>query len=141
MTRIVHGMEANRNCALEARARPACVWVLDEERVSIRHGASTTLVARRELLSAHSARNVTVIHTRSGDPLRVRQPLGSVLQELDAIGFVRIHRGVAVNLVAVRRLLGRGGHRLSLCLEDGRWLEVGRGFQRDIRARLRGTRP
>jgi DNA-binding LytR/AlgR family response regulator len=128
-------MESSEHSALELRARS--IAVLDGELVSIRHGATTTLVSRRDLLSAESARNNTVIQTRAGE-VRVRQPLGAVVEDLGAVGFVQIHRRIAVNLAAVRQLIGRGGHRLSLRLDDGRWLEVGRSFQREIRSRVRG---
>lgn len=129
-------MESNDYSALEVRAR--CICLLDGETVSIRHGATTTLVARRDLLSAESDRNNTIIQTRT-DEVRVRQPLSAVVEDLGAIGFVQIHRGMAVNLSAVRQLIGRGGHRLSLRLDDGRWLDVGRSFQREIRSRVRGA--
>jgi len=120
------------------QSRRVAIRVLDGDRVAIRRGAATTLVDGRDILSAHSAGNITVINTRHGE-LRVRRPLKAVVEHLGAIGLMQIHRSTAVNVAAIRQLVGFGGHRVLLRLDDDTWLGVGRGFQREIRARLEGS--
>ena len=52
------------------------------------------------------------------------------------LGLVQVRRDVAVNGARVRRLIGSGRHRLTVILDGGACVQVGRQFQRDIRARF-----
>jgi DNA-binding LytR/AlgR family response regulator len=56
------------------------------------------------------------------------------------VGVVRIHRAIAVNGSKVRSLLGRSQHRLAVMLDGDACFEVGRQFQRAIRARFGAAR-
>ena len=119
--------------ALARRSRPTCIRLLDGDRVAIRRGPTTNFFHHRDIRSAHSAGNNTLINTGHGE-IRVHQPLGAVLEDLGSIGLIQIHRSTAVNLAAVRQLVGCGRHRVRLRLDDDSWLDVGRQFQRTVRA-------
>ena len=83
----------------------------------------------------HSVRNYSVI-TLCGRTLKVRSTLRAVVAELAALGLMQVRRDAAVNVTRVRRLIGAGRHRLLMILDDDRRIEVGREFQRQVRARL-----
>lgn len=115
------------------RSRPTCIRLLDGGQVAIRRGATINFFHHRDIRSAHSAGNNTLINTRRGE-IRLHQPLRAVLEDLGSIGLIQIHRSTAVNLAAIRQLVGCGQHRVRLRLDDDRWLDIGRQFQRTIRA-------
>ena len=110
--------------------------VLGPDRIVVRWGSSTELIAWSEVVSVHSVRNHSVI-TLCGRTLKVRSPLRAVVAELAALGLMQVRRDAAVNVTRVRRLIGAGRHRLLMILDDDRRIDVGREFQRQVRARLR----
>ena len=120
--------------AIASRREPR-LRVLDADRIAVRWGSSTELIAWSEVVSVHSVRNYSVI-TVCGGALKVRSPLGAVVAELAPLGLMQVRRDAAVNVTRVRRLIGAGRHRLLMILDDGRRIEVGREFQRQVRARL-----
>lgn len=109
--------------------------LLDASRIAIRHRASTHVVTGDEVICARAAKNSTWIVTARGQ-FKVREPMNSVVAKLSIIGIVRIHRTVAVNGDKVRCLVGRSQHRLAVVVDGDACFEVGRRFQRDIRARF-----
>jgi DNA-binding LytR/AlgR family response regulator len=109
--------------------------VLEGDRIAIRHRASTHVVARGEVICARAAKNGTWIVTARGH-FKVRESMNSVVGKLTRVGVVRIHRAIAVNGDKVRSLLGRSQHRLAVVLEGDECFDVGRQFQRAIRARF-----
>lgn len=113
----------------------AIVNTLDDERIAIRRGSSVEIVRGVDLVSVHARRNVTRLVTRD-EEICIYLPFGQVVDALRSTGVIRIHRGTAVNIARVRRLVGRGQHRVFLVLDDGRELPVGRGYQTVIRRQL-----
>ncbi|HSQ30845.1 MAG TPA: LytTR family DNA-binding domain-containing protein [Gemmatimonadaceae bacterium] len=113
--------------------------VIDGDRVAIRHGASTQVVSREDLICARAARNGTMIVTRRGT-FKVREAMSAVVERLAHVGLVQIHRGVAVNSSKIRQLVGRSQHRLAVILDDDVRFAVGRQFQPLIRARFGASR-
>lgn len=111
------------------------VNTLDDERISIRRGSAVDIVRWVDLVSVHSKRNITRLLTRSHE-ICIYVPFGQVVDALRPAGVLRIHRGSAVNIACVRRIVGRGQHRVVVVLEDGRELPVGRGYQSMIRHRF-----
>ena len=109
-------------------------------RISLDWGATTEVIQWSDVISLHSVRNHTEIVMR-GRTLKVRCPLKAIVVRLAALGLVQVRRDVAVNGGRVRRLIGAGRHRLTLVLESGDCVEVGRQFQRDVRARFGAKRP
>ena len=112
--------------------------ILNDHRIAIREGASMHIVQVDDIVSVHANRNVTRIAIRDCD-IRVHLPFAVVLDALREFGVVRIHRGRAVNMARVRRLVGRGRHRVVLVLDGGAEHSVGRAFQSAIRARINGV--
>lgn len=117
------------------RAGAGYVRVIGAARVAICSGAATEVVEWNDIILAKSAKNYTWIVTRHG-AIRVRRPLQVVVDTLAALGFVQIHRRVAVNDSKVRRIVRSGRRRLEVLLEDELRLEVGRQYQRVVRARF-----
>ena len=115
--------------------RGGSIYRLDHDTVAVRHGASIFLFRPDEIIAVRSAGNYTTIVSTGGE-LRVRSPMSEVVRTLSAFGVVRICRRSAVNLARVRQLVGRGGHKLAIVLDDGTEMSVGRSFQREIRARF-----
>ena len=109
--------------------------VLDGERIAVCWGSSTELIAWSDIVSVHSLRNCSVI-TACGRTIKVRATLRAVVAELAVLGLIQVRRDTAVNLKRVRRLVGAGRHRLLIMLDDDRRVEVGREFQRQVRARF-----
>jgi len=112
--------------------------ILNDHRIAFREGASMHIVQADDIVSVHADRNVTRIAIRDCD-IRVHLPFAVVLDALREFGVVRIHRGRAVNMARVRRLVGRGRHRLVLVLDGGVEHRVGRAFQSAIRTRINGV--
>jgi DNA-binding LytR/AlgR family response regulator len=130
VTDIDHGNGAGIEAPREARFR-----VIDAERIAVCWGSSTELLAWSEIVSVHSLRNCAVI-TACGRTVKVRSTLRAVVAELACLGLMQVRRDTAVNITRVRRLIGAGRHRLLMILDDDRHVEVGREFQRQVRARF-----
>lgn len=109
--------------------------VLDGGRVALRYVRSTELLSVDAIVLVRSAGKYTRLVTESSEH-EVRAPLTFVVEVLQTFGLARIHRAAAVNMGHVRRLVGRGRHHLSVVLSTGLEVEVGRAYQRLIRARL-----
>jgi len=61
---------------------------------------------------------------------------GDVIDMVRTFGILRIHRGIAVNGAHIRRVVGRGRHRVVVVLNNGVELKVGRAFQSTLRLDL-----
>lgn len=109
--------------------------ILDAERISVCWGSSTELLAWSEVITVQSLRNCSVINA-CGRTLKVRSPLRAVVAELAPLGLMQVRRDTAVNITRVRRIVGAGRHRLIMILDDDTHVEVGRDFQRQVRARF-----
>jgi DNA-binding LytR/AlgR family response regulator len=129
--------DAERTISRPAKGelREARLRILDDHRIAIGCGASTELIAWSEVVSARSLNNYTLIIT-SGRTLKVRSPLCAVVENLAVLGLVQVRRDTAVNVARVKSLRGGGRHRLALMLDNDCRVEVGRQFQRNIRARF-----
>jgi DNA-binding LytR/AlgR family response regulator len=109
--------------------------VIDAERIAVCWGSSTEVLAWADVISVHSLRNCSVI-TACGRTIKVRSTLRAVVAELASLGLMQVRRDTAVNITRVRRLVGAGRHRLLMILDDDRRIDVGREFQRQVRARF-----
>jgi len=114
--------------------------VIDAERIAVCWGSSTELLAWADVVSVHSVRNCSVI-TACNRMIKVRATLRAVVAELAPLGLMQVRRDTAVNFTRVRRLVGAGRHRLLMILDDDRRVEVGREFQRQVRARFASSPP
>lgn len=111
------------------------VRVLDRGRIAICSGSSTEVVEWNDIVLARAAKNCTLIVTIRG-ALRVRRPFRFVIDTLAEVGFVQIHRSIAVNEAKVRRLIRSGRRRLVVVVEGELCLDAGRQFQRVVRQRF-----
>jgi DNA-binding LytR/AlgR family response regulator len=117
------------------RSRRSCLSVLDDARVSLRYAASTEVLRIDAIVLVRSAGNSTLIVTEDGEH-SVRATTSFVVEQLEPFGFVRVHRGTAVHMSRVQRLVTRGRHRVSVVLDTGVEVTVGREFQHTIRVLL-----
>jgi DNA-binding LytR/AlgR family response regulator len=124
--------------AAVAAPRETRFRVIDAERIAVYWGSSTDLLAWSDVVSVHSVRNCSVI-TACGRTVKVRSSLRAVVAELAPLGLMQVRRDTAVNITRVRRLVGAGRHRLLMILDDDQRVEVGREFQRHVRARFTST--
>jgi len=111
------------------------VRIIDPGNVGIRQGSTTVVVSWRDIIHVRAERKRTWFATTSG-PLKSSGTLVDVVDTLSPLGLVRVHRGLAINSSRVRRLVGRGRHRLILTLDTGDEFLVGRQFQRLVRSRF-----
>jgi DNA-binding LytR/AlgR family response regulator len=126
------------DAALPAEAR--AVVLLRDDRLAIRHGACMDIVRPADIVSVHAKKNLTSVVTRDAT-IRAYVPISDVIEILRRFGVVRIHRGVGVNMAHVRRMIGGGRHRLTVVLDTGVVLAVGRVFQPALRRQLGITLP
>ena len=123
--------------AASSGGRVARVRLLDGTHLAVSYGALTDVIPIGEILVVRAEQNAThfVTHRRA---FKVRSPLRVVLVKLAGAGLVQLRRDVAVNSAKIRRVVGAGGHRLHVVLEDESSIDVGRTYQRAVRNGLRG---
>ncbi len=109
--------------------------LLDAGTISLDWGPTTIVFQWCDVVSACAVGNHTEIATLA-DVVKVHCPLKEIVEVLSSLGLVQLRRNMAVNAARVRRLIGGGHHHLVVVLEDGRCMQVGRQFQRAIRARF-----
>jgi two-component system LytT family response regulator len=79
-----------------------------------------------------------VVHVHVGrDRITVRQSLTSLLETLDPLEFVRVHRSAVVNLASVREVQPWFHGDYVLLLRNGAKISSGRAFRDDIRRLIR----
>ncbi len=132
MSAILAGSSERTNGRRDATSR---LRLVGPGAISLDWGATTEVVSWPDVISAHSVRNHTEIVTRDRT-LKVHCPLKTIVVALASLGLVQVRRDVAVNGGRVRRLIGAGRHRLTLVLDGGACVQVGRQFQHAVRARF-----
>jgi two-component system LytT family response regulator len=75
----------------------------------------------------------------AGRALALSEPLGTLLDRLDARRFVRVHRSYAINLDHVAALEPRDASRVRIRLRDGSIVPASRAGTKALRARLNGA--
>ncbi|NOT35111.1 MAG: response regulator transcription factor [Candidatus Eisenbacteria bacterium] len=110
------------------------------DRVLVRDGAEMRLVALREVDWVSAADNYVELHVQSAKHL-LRETLARFEQRVEPHGFLRIHRGVLVNLERVRSLRPTASGDLEAVLVDGTTLPISRSHRGRIAALLGGDRP
>lgn len=109
--------------------------VLDPDRIAVSWGSSVEFILWPDVVSVHAVRNHAVITAR-GRTIKVRSTLRAVVTELGLFGLMQVRRDTAVNVARVRQLIGAGHHRLLMILDNDCRIQVGREFQRQVRARF-----
>ena len=77
-----------------------------DDRILVWHKESYSMVLYSEIAWLEADRDYCFIHFKDLSKIIVVHPMKTLLQELPADLFVRIHRGYAINLKCVTRLLG-----------------------------------
>ena len=116
-------------------SRGDCLSVLGDGWISLRHTSATDVLRAGDVISVQAAGNNTVIVTNT-DRHTVHATIRSTIEKLEPFGLIQIHRGAAINIARVRRLIGRGRHRLRIVLDTGEEMVVGRSFERIVRERF-----
>jgi DNA-binding LytR/AlgR family response regulator len=101
-------------------------------RLALRFGRTTDLIAVESIAAARADGNHTVFSSDGGE-VRVRACLGWIVEQMRPFGLMAVGRGLAVNAARVRRVAGKGEHRLVVVLDTGMEVPVGRGYQRQVR--------
>ena len=94
----------------------------------------THVIAIADIVWLEAADNYVVVHTPQRAPL-MRRTLSGLLDDLGP-GFARCHRGAAVALAHVVRVLPRGKGDFALVLSGGIEVAGSRQFRDDVLARL-----
>jgi len=112
---------------LAAAARPPGRWL---ERVLVRDGARVQVIPVEKLDYVEAEDDYISIHAEGRTWLKT-QTLGELADQLDPARFVRVHRGVVLNLERLARLeLYAKDSRMAI-LHDGKELPVSRaGYQK-----------
>lgn len=98
------------------------------ERLAVKQDDATRIVRVREVAWFEAEANYVRLHTAEGAFL-ARASLRSLEQRLDPRQFVRVQRGIIVNVDRVRRLVPRGHGDLTLILADGTELPLSRRYR------------
>ena len=104
---------------------------LPPEPLVLRSGARTVVVDPREIEWVGAADNYLRVHLGGTEHL-VRGTLTALERTLAPHGFLRVHRSLLVNPVAVRQLLPQRGGETKLVLRDGTVLVAARAYRRLI---------
>jgi len=106
------------------------------ERMLVRSGASSLLVAFDEIEYIRAAANYVTLHLAGGASHDVREGIGAFEAQLPAERFVRIHRSYIVAVAALRSLDAAGGGEVVATLRSGRELPVGPSYPARVRQAL-----
>jgi hypothetical protein len=114
---------------LDRALRPAGPKEAEEPfRIEVRDGSRTRWVAPEDVDWAQAAGNYVELHGRFGTLLH-RRTLAALEQELDAHGFVRIHRSRLVRRAAVREVEVRPSGDFETLLDSGERIGGSRRFR------------
>jgi two-component system LytT family response regulator len=98
------------------------------ERFSVRRGQGFVLVRAADIRWVEAADNYVKLHLPDGRHEMLRASMSAMEQKLDPKRFVRIHRGVIVNLDQVRTLEPAGDGEHFVVLADGTRLGSSRTY-------------
>ena len=99
----------------------------------VRHGSARVPLRWEEIVWIEAAGNYARVHA-AGQGFLLRASLAELEQRLEGLPFVRVHRGVLLNVMRIVSLRPVGHGDLEVRLADGERLAVSRRF----RARLEG---
>lgn len=103
------------------------VWVADTRgRVRVEMASVEWVEAERDYVRLHTP----------GRTYLLRATLQGLADQLDASAFLRVHRSAVINLGAVKSLRRRISGSAVVQMESGSEAPVGRGYLRDLKARL-----
>ncbi|MEZ5939522.1 MAG: LytTR family DNA-binding domain-containing protein [Hyphomonadaceae bacterium] len=118
----------------EARSTEPAAPAGGDERIEIRDGGRTRLIAPADIVWLEAAGNYVEIHLASGAHL-ARGTLASFEAKLAPLGFVRVHRSRLVNRTRVAAFRPTPSGDLELTLDDGRTLAASRRYRAALERR------
>ena len=99
------------------------------EMITFRFNNNDIAVAANKIMYIESQGSYQFIYTEEEqEPLRLHESMESLTQNLEPLGFVRIHKGYIVNFLFVRRIDGK-----AVVLNNGSELPVSRRLVNEIR--------
>ena len=112
-----------------------------DETIAVELAGTVRFVQRSDVRYVEAAGDYARLHTAAGSHL-VRTPLGTLEEQWQAAGFVRVHRSYLVSLAHIDELHLDGGHyAVRLAGKGAPVLPVSRRHARELRDRLlRGAR-
>lgn len=123
--------------AAHARPEPATVTVADgyAQRISVRHGEHIRVISAADIDWVRADGNYVHIHVGNARFLH-RDTLRHLLETLDPARFLRIHRGIVVNLERVAEVHPLFQGNAEVVLRDGTRLALSRRFRTGARHAL-----
>lgn len=109
-----------------------------DERIAVLSDGNLLRVDLSTVLWIEAQDKHVVFHTEDGEPIRARQTLSEVEQELDPLRFLRVHRSCIVALGRVSSLEKTGGGAAYAVLDSGARVVISRSRLPIVRARIRG---
>jgi two-component system LytT family response regulator len=100
-------------------------------RLVVRTGERYRLVPLDEVAWLESAGNYVRVHSRGRSHL-LRTPLRELEKTLDPHQFVRIHRGIIVNLDVIAEVVPASHGDCDVVLSDGRRLRMSRSYRHNL---------
>ncbi len=109
------------------------------ERVAVKRGTETVVVRFRDVDWIESEANYVRLHG-GADSFLLRSTLSGLEARLDRRRFVRIHRGVIVNVDRIDRMFPQGHGDYRVRLQDGTELRLSRRFKDRLDRQLGSAR-
>ena len=108
----------------------------DNPRLSLTNDERTIILQKDTILYIQTQDGVTSVWAKGGHRVVSKQPLTSLLKQLDPTQFIRIHRSFAVNLNMVSELQPSFNHTYELTLKDGSKVPVSRSYVTPVKQSL-----
>lgn len=105
------------------------------DRIAVRTGTRHRLVRLQDVDWMETQDNYVALHVGKQQHL-LREPMTSLLRRLDPRRFVRIHRGIVVNVDRVTTVETWGKFEYLVTLADGTKLTSSRGYRDEVRRLL-----
>ena len=102
-------------------------------RMVVKRDGGVSLLPVHEIDCLEAEGNVVVVHA-AANTYRIRVPLSQLLDKLNGLGFIRIHRSTVVRLASIVGI-EKGSYRKAFALlRNGARLEIGRAEFNRLRA-------
>jgi DNA-binding LytR/AlgR family response regulator len=101
-------------------------------RIAIQAAKKVVFVDVGALIAAEASGNYVLLQHKSGSYL-VREPIAKIQEKLSPHGFVRIHRGILVNVVFVREFVRVSSSEGVIRMVGGKEYAVSRKYRDNLR--------
>jgi len=108
-----------------------------DDRLIIKFGGSVIFVAMDEIEWIEADANYVRLHVTGREAHLFRQTISKMLERLDSLRFLRIHRSYIVNVSRIRALQPCNSGEFIVSLRDGKELPCSRTYRRSLQALYR----